>query len=418
MQRIPQQQIQPQAIQTQNPQQQQNIVTLANGQHMTQQQLQQLQQLKFQQQQQQQQIKNIPGQPQQILIQSAQCSAQFTTIQPQQQQYQTITTASGSKIIQAAPSQSATATMMSSQQAQMMVKSGGMQLQAQSPQQTQVQQTQIQHLQQQQQQKSPSSSVVKIISTQSPSSAISPLTTTTISSSPVKMEPQHYSPNVSAPQPQLTSPKIGSKLLKAEELSRPSSSNQDDIKHFSSPLTADHSSMMDIGTSDKKSTSAAIQPTTTIKSSDILNGFDLNKLSKQEKFLNVNVLHKKLLEIIVRKHKLDSISPDCAALVSHATQQYLRNILEKLNIVAQHRLDMSMRVFNINIIFIILIDVKKHSKIKKIVFFNYDQTNEAYEVTNDVKSQIKFIEELDKIEKKKKDEAEREKLLKAAKVIS
>ena len=36
-------------------------------------------------------------------------------------------------------------------------------------------------------------------------------------------------------------------------------------------------------------------------------------------------------------------------------------------------------------------------------------------MTNDVKSQIKFIEELDKIEKKKKDEAEREKLMKAAK---
>jgi transcription initiation factor TFIID subunit 4 len=37
-------------------------------------------------------------------------------------------------------------------------------------------------------------------------------------------------------------------------------------------------------------------------------------------------------------------------------------------------------------------------------------------MTSDVKSQIRFIEELDKIEKKKKDEAEREKLLKAAKV--
>ena len=36
-------------------------------------------------------------------------------------------------------------------------------------------------------------------------------------------------------------------------------------------------------------------------------------------------------------------------------------------------------------------------------------------MTNDVKSQIKFMEELDKLEKKKKDEAEREKLMKAAK---
>ena len=36
-------------------------------------------------------------------------------------------------------------------------------------------------------------------------------------------------------------------------------------------------------------------------------------------------------------------------------------------------------------------------------------------MTSDVKSQIKFLEELDKLEKKKKDEAEREKLMKAAK---
>ena len=36
-------------------------------------------------------------------------------------------------------------------------------------------------------------------------------------------------------------------------------------------------------------------------------------------------------------------------------------------------------------------------------------------MTNDVRSQIKFVEELDKLEKKKKDEAEREKLMKAAK---
>ena len=36
-------------------------------------------------------------------------------------------------------------------------------------------------------------------------------------------------------------------------------------------------------------------------------------------------------------------------------------------------------------------------------------------VTNDVKSQLKFLEELDKIEKTRKDMAEREKLMKAVK---
>jgi len=105
---------------------------------------------------------------------------------------------------------------------------------------------------------------------------------------------------------------------------------------------------------------------------------------KDEKFLNNLILHKKFLES-AKNHKLDDVSTDVATLVSHATQEYMRNILEKLNTVAQHRLDMAMR------------------------------TNDSYEMTNDVKSQIKFIEELDKIEKKKKDEAEREKLMKAAK---
>lgn len=51
-----------------------------------------------------------------------------------------------------------------------------------------------------------------------------------------------------------------------------------------------------------------------------------------------------------------------------------------------------------------------------MIIYDTVKTNDSYEMTNDVKSQIKFIEELDKIEKKKKDEAEREKLMKAAKV--
>jgi transcription initiation factor TFIID subunit 4 len=58
-----------------------------------------------------------------------------------------------------------------------------------------------------------------------------------------------------------------------------------------------------------------------------------------------------------------------------------------------------------------------HQIVKSYLILNIIfKTNENYEMTNDVKSQIRFIEELDKIEKKKKDEAEREKLLKAAKV--
>ncbi len=51
-----------------------------------------------------------------------------------------------------------------------------------------------------------------------------------------------------------------------------------------------------------------------------------------------------LINKIAKKYKVDDVSVDVATLVSHATQEYLRNIIEKLNVVTQHRLDMSMRV--------------------------------------------------------------------------
>ena len=44
------------------------------------------------------------------------------------------------------------------------------------------------------------------------------------------------------------------------------------------------------------------------------------------------------------------------------------------------------------------------------------QTDKRYEVSSDVKPQIKFLEELDRLEKKRHEEAEREVLLRAARV--
>lgn len=44
-------------------------------------------------------------------------------------------------------------------------------------------------------------------------------------------------------------------------------------------------------------------------------------------------------KIIARKHGLDEPNPDVVALVSHAAQERLKNILEKLNVIAEHRVD-------------------------------------------------------------------------------
>jgi S-adenosylmethionine synthetase len=53
---------------------------------------------------------------------------------------------------------------------------------------------------------------------------------------------------------------------------------------------------------------------------------------------------KNIFNFKAKKHKLEDVSIDVATLVSHATQEYLRNILEKLNTITQHRIDLSLRV--------------------------------------------------------------------------
>lgn len=48
---------------------------------------------------------------------------------------------------------------------------------------------------------------------------------------------------------------------------------------------------------------------------------------------------KNVCKIIARKHGLDEPNPEVVALVSHAAQERLKNILEKLNVIAEHRVD-------------------------------------------------------------------------------
>lgn len=45
-----------------------------------------------------------------------------------------------------------------------------------------------------------------------------------------------------------------------------------------------------------------------------------------------------------KKHGLDDVSSDVANLVSHATQERLRDLLEKLDTIAEHRIE----IFKVN----------------------------------------------------------------------
>lgn len=104
---------------------------------------------------------------------------------------------------------------------------------------------------------------------------------------------------------------------------------------------------------------------------------------KDEVFLQMGPLQHKIRQAST-KHGLDDPSNEVAALISHATQEYLKNILEKLAVITDHRVEI----------------LKNDSR---------------YEVTQDIKGQLKFLEELDRAERKRHEEQEREMLLRAAK---
>ncbi|XP_017098432.2 transcription initiation factor TFIID subunit 4 isoform X1 [Drosophila bipectinata] len=104
---------------------------------------------------------------------------------------------------------------------------------------------------------------------------------------------------------------------------------------------------------------------------------------KDEVFLNLPALQARI-RAITTEAGLDEPTQDVAVLISHACQERLKNIVEKLAVIAEHRID------------VIKLDPR-------------------YETAKDVRGQIKFLEELDKAEQKRHEELEREMLLRAAK---
>ncbi|KAJ7426503.1 Transcription initiation factor TFIID subunit 4B [Willisornis vidua] len=102
-----------------------------------------------------------------------------------------------------------------------------------------------------------------------------------------------------------------------------------------------------------------------------------------EPFLSLEALQKKILNI-GKRHDIMELNSDVVNLISHATQERLRGLVEKLTVIAQHR-------------------VSTH------------KGSDKYVVCSDTRAQLKFLEKLDHLEKRRKDEEEREMLLRAAK---
>ncbi|ELT99952.1 hypothetical protein CAPTEDRAFT_223724 [Capitella teleta] len=116
-------------------------------------------------------------------------------------------------------------------------------------------------------------------------------------------------------------------------------------------------------------------------SSDLLMG--QMRSCKEEALLSSSALSARLTAI-AKRQGLDDMSPDVVKLISHATEERLRFLLEKLAVVAEHRLEIY-------------------------------KMDKRYEVSKEVRPQIRFLEDLDKMEKKRHEEAERVVLLRAAK---
>ena len=128
-----------------------------------------------------------------------------------------------------------------------------------------------------------------------------------------------------------------------------------------------------------------VEETQRMAATDLI-GNQVLRSCKDETFLQTGLLTERISRIC-KDRGLEAPPTEVVALVSHATQERLKSLLEKLSVVAEHRLD---------------------------IIKSMDE-GEKYEVTQDVRSQLKFINDLEKIERKRHDEAERELLFRAAK---
>lgn len=122
-----------------------------------------------------------------------------------------------------------------------------------------------------------------------------------------------------------------------------------------------------------------------------------------------------------KKFGVSELGTDVINYISHATQQRLQNLLEKVSQVAQLK-NQSFKVMATHshlrasvlhsALFLLL-------HLSDLLIYSFiHQEDERYEQVGDVRTQLKFFEQLDQLEKQRKEEQEREILLKAAKVTA
>jgi hypothetical protein len=111
------------------------------------------------------------------------------------------------------------------------------------------------------------------------------------------------------------------------------------------------------------------------------NNFDEERVLEDKFILNKSVLSKKIRQII-QNYDID-VSDEVTTFVAHATEEYLRNIIEKLDVIARHRQDKPLK--------------------------------SLYDINNSVKNQLKFLAEIEKIKNKRKEDDESKKLMKEVK---
>ncbi|KAK2702694.1 hypothetical protein QYM36_018701, partial [Artemia franciscana] len=92
----------------------------------------------------------------------------------------------------------------------------------------------------------------------------------------------------------------------------------------------------------------------------------------------------KVQKVLSQYPGIEEISPDIITLLSHATQERLQHILERLSVITKHKME-------------------------------FIKNKGDYYVGQDVRAQIEFLEDLQKAKRKKHEESERETLIKAAK---